>query len=872
MSPAPATVPDKREPEPPAVRARARVRLAVLGVAVVAVIAALLFLAVQIRRELAFLNNEPNENIHWALAQLEVDGLALDRAVRIATPGDAAALAETRKRFDLFYKRVAGLGRGESADGPRIDVARALDRRSLAGALRDWAPIIDASDQILGENLPRLLTATEAALPLARRIAMESASYYEAAEELEKRTFSDLLIMTAAAALGLILALAAGALALLAQHRIASGRSRDIEAISQRYASTINASLDAIIVSDEKGEVIDFNPAAERTFGFSREAALGRDMGELIVPDHLREAHRIGLERLVRGGETRVVNRGRVTMEAKRANGEVFPVELSLGMSRGPRGRIFIGYIRDISDQARAQRELTDARDKALAAVRAKSQFLAIMSHEMRTPLNGVLAILDILESTKLTEKQARFVRTAITSGEILQRHINDVLEITHLESGQLRLSRSAFDPRALLREVVAINAPSAAERGNRILLDVSDAPAHILEDHQRLTQVLVNLISNAVKFTKNGSIRIRCAADARGSARPMLDISVQDTGMGIAPSDTTRIFEDFVSLDSSHRPVTKGYGLGLAIARRIVQAMEGEIGVESQLGSGSRFWLRLPLREAEPEAIAPEPRRPASRRGEGMRVLLVEDNETNRLVASEMLRAEGCSVAEAVDGRDGANQAAATAFDLILMDVSMPEVDGLEATRRIRGDMASLSRSTPIVGLTAHALPEEQEELRRAGMEECLIKPLRSRNLRDLVDRFGGASMKNDDRNPAEAELPPAAAATPLIDAEVLDELRDVLPEDVFAERIAAFLAELATIGDVLRDHLSREEIDRIGKVAHKFAGAAALFGAAPLRARLAELETAARVQDKAMLEPLVASVESLSEGTRQALTRPAA
>lgn len=851
-------------PGSPATAAKApRVRGGVFAIIAIAVIVVLCLLAAQITHELEVLRGAPDDNMHWSLTQLEVELLALDRAVRVAGEGDAAALKEARDRFDIFYSRVAGLGRIDIFQARYASPGLNEDRKTIVDVVKDWAPTIDGSDEVLRARLPALLAAIEGLWPPTRRIELESVRHFASSTDASRVKISTLLMTTALVALALILALAGSALVLLWQHRISTGRSREIVAISQRYESAINASLDAIIVTDDMGVVLDFNPAAERTFGYSRAEALGADIDKLIAPGRRTEGDGAGVERFFKLGASKILNRGRVTLEAKRADGEVFPVELSLGKSRGPQGPIFIGYVRDVSDQLRAQRELTQARDEALAAARAKSQFLAVMSHEMRTPLNGVLAIIDILASSSLSEKQARFVRTAIHSGEMLQRHINDVLEITHLDAGQLRLRPSAFELEPLLREVVAINAPAAAAHGDRIVLEIHSPLGLVVEDPQRLSQVLVNLVSNAVKFTRDGVITIRGARVEEPGQPPLLRFSVQDTGVGIAEADQKRIFEDFVSLDSSYRRTTRGYGLGLAICRRIVQAMDGTIGVESQLGVGSRFWVNLPYREAPVGAATHSELQTVTRHGEGMSVLLVEDNETNRLVAREMLVAEGCLVTEAKDGAEGVKAAAERRFDLILMDVSMPFMDGLEATQRIRGDAVGLSQRTPIVGLTAHALPEEQDKFREAGMQDCLIKPLRIRNLHALLNRFGGVQMTMEDSKS------PATDAGAYLDDEVLAELRDVLPSDVYNERMAAFREELATIVATMRDLFSQGDIARVGKVAHKIAGAAALFGAEPLRVKLAEIEAAVHAQKTDALAGLIAAAEQASIGTQAAIAK---
>lgn len=648
-------------------------------------------------------------------------------------------------------------------------------------------------------------------------------------------------------------------------------KSREFEKISRRYANTIDVSLDAIVVSDGEGRILDFNVAAERLFGYSRNVAIGSEMADLIVPAKFRDAHRSGLRRWVATGESHVVNRGRVKLEGLRSDGESFPIELSLGVTESSEGPIFTGYIRDISEQLKAQEEITRARDEALAAASAKSQFLAVMSHEMRTPLNGVLAVLDILLSGQLDEKQRRFAEAAINSGELLQRHIDDLLQLNELENRRMTFHKSTFSIGDMLRDVIAMNSATAAARGNKLFLDTELSDTYIIEDRQRISQVLVNLLSNAVKFTENGRIEISAEKLTSGDGADLIEFAVHDNGAGIPPDDQERIFETFVTLDPNFRATTRGYGLGLAICRRVVRAMGGEIGVESRPGHYSRFWVRLPFREASASATAKAFKSSVARPFElpggpvGLRVLIVEDDETNRLVATEMLTKFGCSVVEAIDGEDALGKADAEKFDLILMDVNMPIMGGLEATRRLREATGAPNQKTPIVAMTAHALPEEQERLLQGGMQECLIKPVRARNIQALLRSFMDfpAEFASTD---AHADVD--STGIPQIDDAVILELKELLPGPAFGKRVEAFLAELAVLDATLAAAQATGDITAVEKAAHKAAGAAAVFGAIRLRERLVAIEQAAKMSNPDEVRRLLAGVGDLAAGAGKAFT----
>ena len=654
---------------------------------------------------------------------------------------------------------------------------------------------------------------------------------------------------------------------LMGRHRALTRKTRQYEKMARRYANTVDIALDAVVVADGQGRIIDFNGAAERAFGYSRNAAVGQNMAELLIPRPHRVAYNAGMERLIETGASRIASRSRVKLEGLRAGGETFPIELSLGMTDDPDGPIFTAYFRDISDEVRAQTELTIARDEALAAAGAKSQFLAVMSHEMRTPLNGVLAVLDILTSSRLDDKQRRFVEAAINSGELLQRHIDGLLQLNELENRQLTFHRSTFSVGELLRDIVAMNSVAAATHGNKIFTNSDISELYLSEDRHRLSQVLANLVSNAIKFTRNGSIKIEIGRVTGEDGEHILEVVVSDTGAGIAEEDKERIFDVFVTLDPTHRQTTRGYGLGLAICRRIVRAMGGDIGVESLKDCYSRFWVRLPFREASavgsPPAFKASAERPFELPGgpSSLRVLLVEDDETNRLVAREMLVRFGCSVTEAHNGLEAIREAESKNFDLILMDVNMPNLGGHEATRRIRHSVGSASRFSPIVGLTAHALPEEQERLHEAGMQECLIKPIRARNLQALFRRltdFPGDFSSEVRRAPPEA---PSAGVYPArdIDEATLGEMASLLPPAVFQRQLSVFRTEIEGMQAGLAQAWSKRSSIELSRLAHRYGGGAAIFGAFRLREHMLKIEKYANLGQDESVSVLIGELSTL-------------
>ncbi|TPW29111.1 response regulator [Martelella alba] len=826
----------------------------------------LLSLGLQLVREVRSLQAAPSDSMQWALAQVQVELLVLTQTVDGAI--DAynheqvlhadSSLADVRQRFDIFYSRVATLRQGEVfvrlTDQPRAMKALGNIQATLAAAL----PVIDADDATLEAALPDLFRQFSAIQTDVRRLMLEGIRVLATNADAQRQSFSVLLIETSIVTAIVLVAMVVALLLLVFQARISRRRSEALRVSNELYSSAVGVSLDPILVTAEDGRILDCNAAAERVFGFHRENVLGRKVEDLIIPPERRRMHLDSrAQYLAENGQHSHVSE-RLEIEAQRIDGARFPAEISFGFTRGSDGAIFTVYIRDISDRKKMQETLTAARDEAIATARAKSEFLAVMSHEMRTPLNGVIGVLDMLGETRLTAKQKSYLQTALTSGEILQRRINEVLDITRLEAGAATLNPAGFSVSRLLNELQRISTPEAAKSGNQIVVDIADGIEDFVQDRHYLRQVLINLIGNAVKFTENGTITLRARGDENG-----IDFSVVDTGIGISSADQQRIFDDFVMLDSSYGRKVAGSGLGLGIARRIATLMGGTLSVESNLGQGSVFTLSLPplaepdlQAEHENEIVA---QTTPNRAQFALDILLVEDNETNRFIAREMLRRHGCRIVEAVDGQQGVEAAAARRFDIIFMDVSMPRLDGIRATEIIRsGDGAS--QQSVIIGLTAHALPEERQRMLEAGMQDCIFKPLRAARLAGVLAQYAGKSGKTQPESSAIS-----AESHELFDHETFRELAAALPPALFSRQMERFRQELT---NVLDDQLAEgRTLPQWADAAHKLAGSAAVFGARKLRRALQALEMACKADDRSDLQNLREAVSCAANETLQAL-----
>ncbi len=403
--------------------------------------------------------------------------------------------------------------------------------------------------------------------------------------------------------------------------------------------------------------------------------------------------------------------------------------------------RALVGRLEQKTRDLQAQtEELRRAREQAEAASRAKSQFLAVTSHEIRTPMNGILGATELLAATPLTPAQQRYVRTVHHSATALLALIDDVLDLSRLETGRLTLTPEPVDLHALVAETVDLARVAARDKPVALAVDVAhDVPARVRADPRRLRQVLLNLLHNAVKFTERGSVRLEVSAlPVAGRDAASVRFSVRDTGIGIAAERLGELFVAFSQVDGSSTRRHGGSGLGLAIVRQLSEMMGGQVQVHSRPGVGSRFWVDLPLPPAAAPAPPPAPA-PATDDEVGAAVLVVEDDHVNQMVVEQMLLQLGCEVDLAADGEAARRAVARKRYDLVFMDCHMPVMDGYEAARRIRADEQGAGTRTPIVALTADALATDRERCFAAGMDGFMTKPVSTAQLSATIERWTG-------------------------------------------------------------------------------------------------------------------------------------
>jgi signal transduction histidine kinase len=384
--------------------------------------------------------------------------------------------------------------------------------------------------------------------------------------------------------------------------------------------------------------------------------------------------------------------------------------------------------------------ELVEARDHAEKMSNAKGQFLANMSHEIRTPMNGVIGTLQLLEGSELSETQAEYVMTAHKSAEALLSILNDILDLSKIEAGKLGIENIAFDLREVLTDIVSLNAARAEQKKLKLLSEIDDAlPEFVVGDPVRIRQLILNLVSNAVKFTEKGEVYVRLKLLNRTDDKVRLRFEVSDTGVGIDKTTLDKLFTAFTQADGTTTRKYGGTGLGLAIVKQLVSLMHGVVGVESVPRKGSTFWFEIPVgvaasgfkKKTQAVHIEYPPLRSA-------RILLAEDNPVNQMVASRMLEKLGLQVVVVVNGNQALKQLEQDDFDIVLMDCQMPELDGFAATRILRDYELQLSKlRTTVIAMTANVMEGDRERCLEVGMDDYIGKPVKLDELETVLRRW---------------------------------------------------------------------------------------------------------------------------------------
>ena len=621
---------------------------------------------------------------------------------------------------------------------------------------------------------------------------------------------------------------------------------------------------------DRQGRITMISPSVFKRMGYTPDEVLGQDVTQYFVDKAV--IHR-AMIRLVRNKSLRNFE---MTLRRKDGTERQFMFNMLLLQDDNGHDSVVAVLARDITELKRQAGELVKAKEEAERSLKVKERFLANMSHEIRTPMNGVIGMIDLLTDTPLDPEQRDYVRTIKRSSETLLHILNDILDLSKIEAGKMALHEAPIAFREIFDKLIALFGQQAASKNNRLTYSIAnELPTFVIADQTRLLQILANLTSNAIKFTENGDVSVDAVLLSKKGKFNRIRVNVRDSGIGISPENIKLLFNSFSQVDESSQKSFSGTGLGLAISKELALLMKGEVGVDSVVGQGSTFWFVIELKET---AISP-----TQQGSDGAevtllnffkdthpQVLLVDDNSTNRKVASEILRKAGCLVTTASSGSEAIavcveSKGFRAPFDVIFMDIQMPDMDGVETTRNLR---ALFGDALPtVVAMTAYSMREDRERFLSQGLDDYIAKPIRAQSLVAKVKELVDAASTKREKGQLQQRQQQIAQQTaqqqpPIIDQKIVNQLRDLGGQELVDSIMEEFVIEATELVNGANDAFAMGDIPTVKSNLHTLKGSAGTIGVARMAYIAREAEGKLKHSDTTHLgQELIALAKALEE-----------
>ncbi|WP_299754184.1 PAS domain S-box protein [uncultured Pontibacter sp.] len=594
----------------------------------------------------------------------------------------------------------------------------------------------------------------------------------------------------------------------------------------EKFRNIFESFQDVYYRTNLNGILLIVSPSITQLLGYEEQEVLGSNAARFYtVPEYQKQIRDLVLEvQSVRDIEVEMVCKDRshktVILDARLVyNDQGEPVALE-------------GVARDVSELKRTQVALLSAKEEAETLLKVKTQFLANMSHELRTPMNGIIGMIDLMSQINTDPEQSEYIDTLRKSSDALLAILNDILDLSKIQAGKLVIHESGVDLHETLIKIHSLFANRAQQKDLNFTYTIEpDVPRHVVTDETRLLQVLSNLTSNAIKFTNAGDVSINVAANQLTRDYYRLQVRVKDSGIGISQEDQQLLFTDFTQLDNSSTKTFGGTGLGLAISKQLSQLLGGDIGVESKPGEGSVFWFTIKVRVATATEVEEQKQRQQQPKELGTlqftpHVLLVDDNQINQKVAQKQLERLGCITDIASNGYEAIDHAIHNKYDIIFMDIQMPEMDGVTATKHIKEKLGTAC--PPIVAMTAYSMKDDAEKFMNQGMDDYVSKPVKSSDLHTMISKWEKNSWKPaGDEAVAEAE---PETQDPIIDLNVVAQLKEIGGEDFIKQLYTEFEEEAAGLIEEAKKELDVQHYKGILSTLHQLKGTGFTLGINPL------------------------------------------